>query len=57
MTGAVRTLAVLGVAMLALAACGKKPAGVSAPEGADPYAYPKHYPDAGTDPQPTYKNP
>jgi len=39
-------------AMLVMAGCGVRPGRVSAPEGADPDAYPRTYPDPATDPAP-----
>ena len=36
--------------MLSVAACGKRPDTVDAPEGSDPKAYPHTYPDVSTDP-------
>jgi hypothetical protein len=42
------------MALCLLSACGKKPDVMEAPEGADPNAYPRHYPDVITDPQGVY---
>lgn len=39
--------------LLALSACGKRPDVVDAPDGTDAKAYPRTYPDLGTDP-PSY---
>ena len=35
-----------------LTACGVRPGQLSAPEGSDPSAYPRTYPDTQTDPKP-----
>lgn len=37
-------------ALLLCAACGKRPDVVDAPEGSDPNAFPRKYPDISTDP-------
>jgi hypothetical protein len=37
-----------------LSACGKKADVMEAPEGADPSAYKRHYPDVSTDPEGVY---
>jgi hypothetical protein len=42
------------MALCLLSACGKKADVMEAPEGADPKAYPRHYPDVSTDPQGVY---
>jgi hypothetical protein len=41
-------------ALCLLSACGKKATVMEAPEGSDPNAYPRHYPDIETDPQGVY---
>jgi hypothetical protein len=43
--------------VLALSACGKRASMMEAPEGSDPSAYPRHYPDLSTDPEGTYVPP
>jgi hypothetical protein len=40
-------------ALLLCTACGKRPDTVDAPDGTDPRAYPRTYPDISTDPVPT----
>lgn len=39
-------------ALLVMAGCGVRPGRLAAPEGADPEAYPRTYPDPATDPPP-----
>jgi hypothetical protein len=46
-------LALLG----SLSACGKRAAVMEAPEGDDPSAYPRHYPDHNSDPPGSYVPP
>ena len=43
---------VLIVLSFSLAACGKKPASVDPPLGAEDNVFPKTYPDPATDPKP-----
>jgi hypothetical protein len=48
-------LALIGLmALCLLSACGKKADVMEAPEGADPSAYKRHYPDVSTDPEGIY---
>lgn len=39
---------------LSLSACGRRPSNVSAPDGADPNAFPRAYPNPHSDPEGTY---
>ncbi len=43
---------ILCISLLALAACGIKPAYVEPPQGAEHDTFPRTYPDPSTDPKP-----